>query len=99
MLCFRKAIRLRAEASGTRRSRPRPHFRPDHDDAIGGRLPAADPGLGAADVGLVDLDREPLPPGTDHGATELVEPDPGRLVARESEHAAGPGRWPRSSGW
>jgi hypothetical protein len=62
-------------------------LRGHHHDGLGRGLPAADARLRAAHVGLIDLDlaAETISTGTDHGATKLVEPDPGGLVAAQPQ--------------
>lgn len=65
-----------------------------HDQCLGFRLAAANPGLGTAQIALVYLDRaqEPLPARPDHGASQLVQARPGGLVAAPAKYLLQPQR-------
>jgi hypothetical protein len=56
-------------------------------ESLGFHLPAAAPGMHAADVRFIYLDAtsQPIPSGTDHRAPQLVQPRPRRLVAAEPQ--------------
>ena len=68
------------------------------DDRLSSRAAATFAGLGRAEIALVGLDRashrlgQRRPLGIDHGAADLVQPGPGRLVAAKAQLALELGR-------
>jgi hypothetical protein len=85
MLRAMKAPSVAAESSGTTSRRRRPS---DHQRLAVLALPTPfEAGLLTADPGLIDLhrSRQAAPVGIDHRPAQLVEKQPGGLVARDPE--------------
>jgi len=73
------------DAAGTAAS----DFRGDHDDRLGFRLSPHNAGFSAAYIGFIHLDisTQNVTPWPHHGAPQLMEPSPGRLIATQTKNA------------